>query len=264
MSNGVNSGAASTRAGKPRCCCWRRLSPESARDGSGRTPFSRIAWRRSKGWFQKQDIAAAKADWEAVCEVGHRHTLARAREVQRVARVHRDPFEPILPILEAASPVGEYRKIADEVLRQMPNDRRYPRAAAEAVRSFLLIRLGLHLGLRQKNLRQLLVTPRGEMVRTERELEAAKRGELRWSARDAGWEVFIPCAAFKNAGSAYFSKRPYRMLLPDLGGLYRYIDRYLKTDRPALLAGASDPRNLLREDRQTNQQGRRFHTVWIL
>ena len=79
-----------------------------------------------QGLVSEQDIAAAKADWEAVCEVGHRHTLARAREVQRVARVHRDPFEPILPILEAASPVGEYRKIADEVLRQMPNDRRYP------------------------------------------------------------------------------------------------------------------------------------------
>lgn len=194
-----------------------------------------------QGLVSEQDIAAAKADWDAVCEVGHRHTLARAREVQRVARVHRDPFEPVLPILEAASPVGEYRKIADEVLRQMPNDRRYPRAAAEAVRSFLLIRLGLHLGLRQKNLRQLLVTPHGEMGRTERELETAKRGELRWSTRDAGWEVFLPCAAFKNAGSAYFSKRPYRMVLPDLGGLYGYIDRYLTTDRPALLAGAPDP-----------------------
>jgi len=41
----------------------------------------------------------------------HRHALARAKEIERVARMHRGPFEPILPILEAASPVGEYRKI---------------------------------------------------------------------------------------------------------------------------------------------------------
>lgn len=54
----------------------------------------------------------------------HRHTLARAKEIERVARVHRDPFEPILPILEAASPVGEYRKITEEVLRRMPDGRR--------------------------------------------------------------------------------------------------------------------------------------------
>jgi hypothetical protein len=130
-----------------------------------------------------------------------------------VARIHRDPFEPILPVLEAASPVAEYSRIADEVLARRPDDRRHPRAAAEAARAFLMLRFGLHLGLRQKNLRQLLLCDRQRIPRTERELEALKRGELRWSAREAGWEVFIPCAAFKNADSAYFSKRPYRLVL---------------------------------------------------
>ena len=52
--------------------------------------------------------------------------LARAKEVQRVCRVHRDPFEPILPILEAESPLGEYRKITDEIMRRMPDERRVP------------------------------------------------------------------------------------------------------------------------------------------
>lgn len=33
----------------------------------------------------------------------------------------------------------------------MPDEGRYPRPAVEAVRSFLLLRLGLHLGLRQEN-----------------------------------------------------------------------------------------------------------------
>lgn len=193
------------------------------------------------GLVTESDIEQARSDWDGVCDLGHRHAIARAREVQRVARVHRDPFEPILPILEAKSPVGEYRKIADEILRRMPNERRHPRAAAETVRSFLMVRLGLHLGLRQKNLRELLIADRDQAPRTERELEKLKRGELRWSAKEAGWEVFIPCAAFKNADSAYFSKRPYRLILPDLGGLYDMIERYVARDRPSLLAGAADP-----------------------
>jgi hypothetical protein len=31
----------------------------------------------------------------------------RIKEIERVARVHRDPFEPILPILEAESPIAD-------------------------------------------------------------------------------------------------------------------------------------------------------------
>lgn len=54
------------------------------------------------------------------------------------------------------------------------------------------LRLGLHLGLRQKNLRQLFVCPRGHFPTSERSLEDMKRGEIRWSERDGGWEVLIP------------------------------------------------------------------------
>ncbi|WP_262423532.1 hypothetical protein [Brevundimonas denitrificans] len=70
-----------------------------------------------------------------------------------------------------------------------------------------MIRFALHLGLRAKNLRQLLLCPHGTPPRSEAALEALGRGELRWSADDAAWEVFIPCRAFKNGGSAYFSRR---------------------------------------------------------
>src|SRR5205085_5438621 len=114
--------------------------------------------------------------------------LARAKEVERVARVHRDPFEPILPILEAESPIGEYRKITEEILRRLPDARRHPRAAAEAVRAFLMLRIGLHLGVRQKNLRELMISEPGAQPRAERELADLRRGELRRSARGSGWE----------------------------------------------------------------------------
>ncbi|MGH7021181.1 MAG: hypothetical protein ACREEY_14965 [Brevundimonas sp.] len=213
---------------------------------------SQTGWLRQSPWLAERlrpapgivtqdEIDRITADWDAACDQVHCHALARAKEIERVARVHRDPFEPILPILEAASPVGEYRKITEEILQRMPDERRYPRAAAEAVRSFLMLRLGLHLGVRQKNLRQLLLRPRGSPATPERELENGRCGEMRWSDRDGGWEVFIPCIAFKNSGSAYFSKRPFRLLLPDLGGLYRWIDVYVGRHRSALLNGSRDP-----------------------
>jgi len=194
------------------------------------------------GLLSADDIAGVRADWPGACDRIHKFANARKREIERVARVHRDPFEPILPVLEAASPVGEYRKIADEILRLMPDEARYPIAAAESVRSLLMIRLGLHLGVRQKNLRQLLVRRRGEPATPERQLVDLKRGELRWNEREDVWEVFIPAVAFKNMNSSFFSNRPFRLALPDLAHLYRYIDEYLSRHRARLLRGSPDPR----------------------
>ena len=100
-----------------------------------------------EGLITVADIEAARADWTGTCEILHIHAAARAKEIDRLSPVHRDPFEPILAVLEADSPLGEYRKITEEILRLMPDGRRHPRPAAEACRSFLMIRLGLHSGL---------------------------------------------------------------------------------------------------------------------
>lgn len=159
-------------------------------------------------------------------------------------RVHRDPFEPIMPVLEADSPLAEYRKITEEIISRMPDEDRYPRAAAEAVRSFLMLRLGLHLGLRQKNLRQLMVCRRGQFPTPERRLEDMKRGEIRWSERDHGWEVLIPSNAFKNANSSFFGSKPFRLVLPNLQGLYDHLNAYIERHRRVLLGGAEDPGTL--------------------
>lgn len=193
------------------------------------------------GLVSENQIVAARANWNEACDICHKHCTGRVKEIQRVAKVHRDPFEPIMPILEADSPVGEYRKIADEIIRTMPDERRYPAAAAEAVRSFLLIRFGLHTGLRQKNLRQMLVCPKGKLPTSERQLADMKVGELRWSEREHGWEVFIPAVAFKNANSSYFGDKPFRLILPNIGSLYRYIDAYVERHRARLLRSAPDP-----------------------
>lgn len=248
------------------------LAAALTRKGTGwlrQSPALAMSLEPVEGLITEDEVCEIQKDWDAACDRLNRHALARAREIQRVARIHRDPFEPLLPVLEAASPVAEYRKITDEILRHMPDPRRHPRAAAESVRSFLMIRLGLHLGLRQKNLRQLLVRPRGQPTTSERELERLKTGELRWSDRDDGWEVFIPCAAFKNAHSAYFSKRPYRLLLPNIGKLYDWIHDYIVRHRPALLAGAPDPgvffiKTVKANSREAAYSQQTFYEAWRL
>ncbi|MER8911421.1 hypothetical protein NKH99_27795 [Mesorhizobium sp. M0854] len=194
------------------------------------------------GLVSEDQIVTARVNWNEACDICHKHCTGRAKEIQRVAKVHRDPFETIMPILEADSPVGEYRKIADEIIQTMPDEQRYPSAAAEAVRSFLLIRFGLHTGLRQKNLRQMLICPKGKLPTSERQLADMKVGELRWSEKDHGWEVFIPSVAFKNANSSYFGDKPFRLILPNIGNLYRYIDAYVEHHRARLLRTAPDPR----------------------
>jgi integrase len=200
--------------------------------------------RPIEGLIAPEEIAFAARDWHGACDAFHRHASTRSKEVQRVMRVHRDPFEPIMCILEADSPLTEYRKIADEILTRMPDEDRYPRSAAEAVRSFLILRLGLHLGLRQKNLRQLRVCPRGHFPTSERRLEDMKCGELRWSDRENGWEVLIPSVAFKNSGSSFFGQKPFRLILPDLLDLYKYLEAYIDRHRGVLLGAAKDPGTL--------------------
>ncbi|WP_279483833.1 hypothetical protein [Aureimonas sp. SK2] len=193
------------------------------------------------GLVDEADIASARTDWNAACDTLHAHGRHRTRELKRVARIHRDPFEPILPILEAKSPVGEYRRITEEIARRMPDERTYPKATAEAARAFLLLRFGLHTGLRQKNLRELLVCPRGRIPTAERVLEERRRGELRWSTREGGWEVLIPALAFKNHTSSFFGSKPFRLILPDLGGLYDAIEAWIDRHRARLLGPAEDP-----------------------
>lgn len=103
----------------------------------------------------------------------------------------------------------------------MPDERHHQRSTAEAVRAFLLLRIGLHTGLRQKNLRELLLCKRGDLPTAERRLEDMKRGELRWSTRDQGWEILIPSVAFENANSSFFGAKPFSGSCPISAGSMR-------------------------------------------
>jgi hypothetical protein len=149
------------------------------------------------------EISAAR-DWASACDTCFQHLKVRLAEVKRIARRHRDPFEAIRVVLGQPEPVVVYRRIADEILKYFPDVRRYPVAAAETARSLLMVRLGLHLGLRQRNLRELLLCLPGQPYRSEFELEYRRRGEMRWCEATKRWEIFIPSVAFKNSDSTFF------------------------------------------------------------
>ena len=142
-------------------------------------------------------------------------------------------------------------------------------AAAEAVRSYLALRIAMHSGLRQKNLRQLLLCPRRDTPRTERQLIDMKRGELRWSEKDKAWEIFIPAIAFKNGHSSYFGSRPFRLKLPDLEGLNSMVDIYIDCHRSRLLSGADDPstffvKTVKRTRTHAEYSSTTFYELWRL
>jgi hypothetical protein len=56
--------------------------------------------------------------------------------------------------------------------------------------------------------------------------------------------VLIPAVAFKNADSSFFGDKPFRLLLPGLGGVYERLKRYITLQRRLLLGPAEDPGTL--------------------
>lgn len=191
--------------------------------------------------ISRLDIRKARRNWGEICDVGVDHLSVRAKEVRRIMQVHRDPFLSILPVLTSDAPLAEYKKIADEILRQMPDKSKHPFEAAEAVRNYLMFRLGMHLGFRQKNLRELLLCLPGHRGRGHVALQKLRCGEIRWSELDGAWEVFAPSLAFKNWDSTFFNRQAYRLLLPDVDKLYYWIDKYIHFHRVKLLQDRDDP-----------------------
>lgn len=81
--------------------------------------------------------------------------------------------------------------------------------------------------------------------------------------------MLIPSSAFKNARSSFFAGKPFRLVLPDLGGLYPYIDAYLTKHRAALLNGADDPgtffvKTMKMTSRDASYNQTTFYEAWRL
>jgi len=208
---------------------WVRQHPELAR-----------RLKPIPGYITARDVRWAQAHWAQACDRTFEYALQRVDELVPVARMHRDSFGPIMPVMTAKRPLNLYKKIGDEILRDLPDENEKPMLAAKIARRYLVFRFALHLGIRQRNLRELLLSPKNAARRDARELERVRRGELRWNEKERTWEVFIPAVSIKNGTSSFFQWRPFQMTLPDRENLYWWIDRYIEKHRNVLLNGRTD------------------------
>jgi hypothetical protein len=79
--------------------------------------------------------------------------------------------------------------------------------------------------------------------------------------------VLIPSAAFKNSGSSFFGQKPFRLILPDLLDLYKYLDAYINRHRGVLLGSAKDPGTLFVKTVKTTSldaayDSTKFYEAW--
>jgi hypothetical protein len=197
-----------------------------------------------EGLLNAREIAVVAKDWEGACDRMFNYASSQAQELHRTLKMHRDPFAAILPCLEADKPLVEYKKVGDEILRLLPQ-MATPQQRASTLRNYVMFRLGLHLGLRQRNLRELLLCPKGGQHSSAHKLDHIERGEMQWRGEAQKWVVTVPASAFKNRTSSFFGGRAWELELPDLEGLYDHIQEYLSYARPLLLHGASDPQTVL-------------------
>lgn len=196
--------------------------------------------REIPGFIDKNTVQLAKTDWKAACATSRSEIYNRIQQIQGVMEVGRDPFEAVRPAIDAPQPLFVYWKIVDEIRARIPGPE-YPVRMAEVLRSMAIIRIALGSGLRSRNLRELLICPKGGTPKTEKELRRLKRGEMRWI--DGMWWIAIPDVAFKNSDSSaveVWNEFP----LPDPDGkLDADISAYLSA-RDDLLAGHPDPGTL--------------------
>jgi hypothetical protein len=203
-------------------------------------PHLAAALRPIKGLVSEEEIERAKRDWVGTCDTALEYACARIPEVRTVIRISRDPVVPVETVLSAGNPLRVYKKIGDEILKQMPGEKEAPFARAAAVRGYLVFRLAMHLGVRQRNLRELLLCLPGNKPRSVSKLEELKRGELRWNEANRTWDVYIPALGIKNGSGGFFNGRPYHTTLPDIDGLYHWINLYVERYRGLLLRGYRD------------------------
>ena len=203
------------------------------------SPHLRDHVRPIPGFISSDEASRVTSDeegaWTEACERARAHIRLRIKEVKKVAEKGRDPFESILPALTSENPVQVYNKIIDEIRHRTPG-RRYAKSRAEAMRSLMMIRIGLLTGLRSKNLRELLFT-QGKQQRSWKELKRLKRGELSFDGDTLN--VRIPRAAFKNSTSRAVEDEN-TIVIPDHDQMYREMEEYLG-QREVLLAGHDDP-----------------------
>lgn len=196
-------------------------------------------------------ITDIRADWEKACDKAYDAYLKRRRRIQGLAKgrtpvrtgKHRDPFMPILPVLNDPAPLVRYRQILDEMLRYRPSTTDTPIRHAHFLRERLLFDIATQTHLRQRQLRELMFTAKGERPTPDGELINRRMIELRYGvnpevfeSEQPGWYIRASTKSFKNAGSHVYGDWQWvDFPLVDQHDLYADLEAYLQHSRRVLI-----------------------------
>jgi integrase len=234
------------------------MADDNADDEADRTPTEKYSYRdaqvitdwasllrKETGWLrQRPDLALnlkpipgfinedfierARREWDKVCEEAYAYYIQFATTIEAAAEELRNPFEPVMPILDSENPMTSLRVFAQNILNDMPDKYSSPFLVATHMRNYLIVRLLSATALRSKNIRQLTFREDG-------------KGHLR--REDGRWVIEIPYMNFKNWRSSFFGtknkRENYRKILTDSDGLYDHLEEYVKVHRPRLLKGTT-------------------------
>jgi len=185
------------------------------------------------GFIDESFIKRARSDWNGTCDEALIKYKELAAVIEDVAEEQRDPFEPIMPLLDVdhlhyQNPILALRTFSQNIINDLPDPSLAPIKAARQVRNYLITRILFATVFRSRNIREL----------TYRE---DNTGQLR--RRGDKWVVVISWKLFKNKQSSFFGskkkKHDYERVLADKDGLYMWIEEYIRKHRPILLKGVS-------------------------
>lgn len=201
--------------------------------------------RQFRELFPTHPAARSEADWAEACARALDFVWERYAQVDKQLSIGRDPFLPILPVLEAPRPLLVYGQIAGEIRTRMPRGRERSLARARHLRALVAFRYVTQIPLRAKNLAECLLRAPGEPMTPMPRLSHLERPEL-WKDPDTGiWYHRQPRSAFKNAESPVTDD--VELPLEDEERFYADLAEYISL-RPLLLAGRDDPGTLFVKD----------------
>lgn len=189
------------------------------------------------GLLEDQEVSKLQQmqGWEtglqATCE------LARTafKNLRPSLKHGRDPFAPILPILDRERPLDALNELLEGAYAELPDGQlvsEYRRAVA--VRRFVTLLIVVRTALRRKNISNLTFTD-------------DHKGMMRRSGKC--WTIEIPARDFKNKESSFFgmkgagNREKTAFILTFRPGDTEILDEYVNTSRPILLKNAKSKTN---------------------
>lgn len=146
------------------------------------------------GYITERDRLDAAQDWRGFCRRGYHDLIKLNQQLADLnIQVTRDPFLPILPILDSPQPLDFLTKMAAKLAENMPSRELAPRDYAVRMRDRVMVEIEIETGLRAENMAGMTWLDDGT-------------GNLRRLA-NGHFMIDIPYRSFKNWRGPFFGSK---------------------------------------------------------